>query len=197
MESDAGSSKELILGRLFTSFGIVALVSVWITVAISWYFNSSWFNFRTGALSAFGSPGANYPSIYNIGIIITSVFLFLFSVSLIYRSKNKVETVASAFLVIASLFLTQIGIYHGGTYPHDYVSTYFFLQTDISLLIWGIALMFRKAIRAGIFTLVIGLAFAIIAVTVPLPGAAILETYGILTFGAWAFVMNSYSLTHQ
>lgn len=191
------SRRDLVLGRAFTLCGPVALVAVWITIAVSWYYNSAWFSFYNGALSDFGGNSARYPFIYNYGLMITALFLFLFSLSLIYRSRNKLETVASAFSVIASVFLAQIGIFHGGTYPHDYVSLYYFVQQDASLILWGVALFLREAKPVGAFVLIIGIVFLAVGGGVPLPGSAILETYGILTFGAWAFLMNSFRLTRE
>lgn len=187
----------MVFGRLFSLFGPIALATVWITVAISWHFNASWFNYYTGALSDFGGYHAFYPYIYNYGIIITAAFLFLFSISLLYRSGNKVETVASAFSIVAAVVLIQIGVYHEGTYPHLYVSYYYFLQQDASMILWGVGLLMRKAKPAGIFTLFISIVFLILGGTLPWPGAATLETYGILTFGAWAFLMNSRKLTRE
>lgn len=187
----------LILGRLFSLCGPIALAAVWITVAISWHYNASWFNFYTGALSDFGGYSALHAYIYNYGIIITAVFLFLFSLSLVFRSRNKIETIGSAFSIVASVVLIQIGVYHEGTYPHLYVSYYYFLQQDASMILWGVGLLIRKAKFAGVFTLTISIVFLILGGTLPWPGAAMLETYGILTFGAWAFLMNSGRLTKE
>jgi Predicted membrane protein len=38
---------------------------------------------------------------------------------------------------VAGLFLALIGIYHAGTRPHVFVSTWFFVQMDTALIAWG------------------------------------------------------------
>lgn len=192
-----GRFQSIVLGKIFSFFGLVALGAVWFTVAVSWHYNYSWFNWHSGALSDFGGPRALYPYIYNYGIIITAAFLFLFSLSLIYRSSSKIETIGSAFSIVAAVVLVQIGVYHEGTYPHLYVSYYFFLQEDAAIILWGIGLLMRKATFAGVFTLVISIVFLILGATLPWPGAAMLETYGIMTFGVWALLMTSPKLTRE
>lgn len=87
--------------HLMLYFGILAMISaaIWILTAIA--INPS-FDFYKGALSQLGSPGANSPWVYNVGLMFTSVLLFVFACSLLLYSKNRIESAGSSFLMISS-----------------------------------------------------------------------------------------------
>lgn len=170
--------------------GVVAMISaaVWIGTAI--LINPS-FDFFTGALSQLGSPGANYPWVYNVGLMFTSVILFLFAISLLLNSQNKVESSGSAFLMIASLFLALIGIYHGGTYPHDFVSLWFFVLADISILTWGIGLIIHDLIHGAYVIAIVAIATGA-GFGISWPSSAELETFGTAAIAFWAAIMVAF-----
>ncbi|MCG2870075.1 MAG: DUF998 domain-containing protein, partial [Vulcanisaeta sp.] len=117
--------------------GIIAVILAWVVIAVSISVNP-WFVFTKNAFSDLGGPYATDPWIYNYGLIITSVFVDLYSINLLLTSRNKVESFASAFVFVAGLFLALIGIYHAGTRPHVFVSTWFFVQMDMALIALGI-----------------------------------------------------------
>ena len=168
-------------------FGIFAMISAaaWISTAIA--INPS-FDFYTGALSQLGSPGANSPWVYNVGLMFTSVLLFVFACSLLLHSKNRVESAGSSFLMISSLFLALIGIYHGGTYPHDFVSLWFFILGDISIITWGIGLIIDDR-KWAVYVLVLALLASSMGFGLPWPSSAELETFGTAAIGLWAVLM--------
>ncbi len=168
-------------------FGILSMISaaIWISTAIA--INPS-FDFYTGALSQLGSPGANSPWVYNVGLMFTSVLLFVFACSLLLYSKNRVESAGSSFLMISSLFLALIGIYHGGTYPHDFVSVWFFILGDISIITWGIGL-FVDDRKWAAYVLVLALLASSMGFGLPWPSSAELETFGTAAIGLWAVLM--------
>ncbi|WP_243676060.1 DUF998 domain-containing protein [Vulcanisaeta distributa] len=143
--------------QFLTYTGIIAAVLAWLFIAISISVNP-WFIFTKNAFSDLGGPYATDPPwIYNYGLIITSVFVDLYSINLLLVSRNKVEDFASAFVFIAGLFLALIGIYHeGGTRPHVFVSTWFFTQMDMALITWGgIGSLMAKDRRLGLFSLLL------------------------------------------
>ena len=169
-------------------FGIFAMISaaVWISTAIA--INPS-FDFYTGALSQLGSPGANDPWVYNVGLMFTSVLLFVFACSLLLHSKNRIESSGSSFLMISSLFLALIGIYHGGTYPHDFVSVWFFILSDIAIITWGIGLILDDR-KWAVYVIVLALLASTLGFGLPWPSSAELETFGTAAIGFWAVLMT-------
>ena len=168
-------------------FGIFAMISaaIWISTAIA--INPS-FDFYTSALSQLGSPGANDPWVYNIGLMFTSVLLFVFACSLLLYSKNRIESSGSSFLMISSLFLALIGIYHGGTYPHDFVSVWFFILADISIITWGIGLTLEDR-KWAVYVIVLAILASALGFGLPWPSSAELETFGTAAIGLWAVLM--------
>lgn len=169
-------------GRLIL-FGVAALASIVLWIATAWLLNP-WFNFYTGALSALGSPGATDPWIYNVGLMFTAILIVFYSAGLILYSRNAIQTVGASFFIVAAMFLALIGIYHGGTYPHDFVSAWFFIQADIAIMIWG----FGSAVQRrgiGVYSLVIAISASLIAYTVNWPSSAELETFGTCAISIW------------
>ncbi|WP_297125301.1 DUF998 domain-containing protein [Thermococcus sp.] len=51
--------------------------------------------------------------------------MLAFSIYLIRVAKNKVQTIGGAYISISAIFLALIGVFHSGTQPHVFVSTYF------------------------------------------------------------------------
>jgi hypothetical membrane protein len=167
-------------------FGVLAIVSalIWISTAI--LINPD-FNFYTGALSQLGSPGANSPWVYNVGLMFTSVLLFIFANALLLYSRNRIESAGSSFLMIAALFLALIGIYHGGTYPHDFVSLWFFILADIAIITWGIGLALHDLAWSGYILLTAAISTG--AGFLNWPSSAELETFGTAAIAFWAVLM--------
>ena len=155
--------------------GILAGLVYWLFVAWS-ISRNPWFSFFHNALSDLGDPAkASSPWIYNYGLIVTAIFVFLFSLYLILASGNKLQTVGGAYISISALFLALIGVFHGGTRPHVFVSTYFFVQFFLGALLYGLGSE-RKAIRygSGLFFLL-----ALLGTFPDWPSVALIETYEI------------------
>ncbi len=174
--------------RAFMWFGIIAMLNAlaWIVTAI---ITNPSFDFYKDALSQLGSPGSNFTWIYNYGLISTSLLLFLFACSLLFLSKNKIESAGSAFLMMAALFLALIGIYHGGTYPHDFVSLWFFIIADIAIFTWGLGLVLHDR-KWGVYILFLGLIASVLAFTLPWQSSAELETFGTAGIALWAIFLT-------
>lgn len=166
--------------------GITAVVFAWLVITISIYLNP-WFNFFRNAFSDLGSPSANYPFVYNYGLVITAIMIGLYSIYLMAYSRNKVETVGASFFLVASIFLALIGIFHEGTYPHVFVSLWFFIQSGMAVLIWGMGALLEK-LRVGLYSILIVIIASILAIIVKWPSGATLETLGILTIDLWAIL---------
>jgi hypothetical membrane protein len=173
--------------------GFAAVFTAWAFILASIALNPWWVgHFTTGALSELGTPGdhVRYPWVYNSGLVITSVLAFLYSVSLAYLSLNRVQVVGSAFFMIASVFLAMIGVFHGGTYPHTFISSYFFVQADLSAFTWGIGLLLSRFRGTGVTILALSVAAPVLASLLPLTSAAEDETLGILAIDLWVFIMH-------
>ncbi|QDA32401.1 DUF998 domain-containing protein [Thermococcus indicus] len=155
--------------------GIAGGVIYWLFVA--WAVKENpWFSFWENALSDLGTAEANFPWIYNYGLMFTAVFILAFSIYLIISAENKLETVGGAYVSISAIFLALIGVFPGGTRPHTFVSTYFFVQFFLGMLIYGAGSKDR-VIRYGSGLL---FALALLGTLVSWPSVALIETYEIV-----------------
>jgi len=172
--------------NLIFVFSIIAIISAWLTIFIAIHFNP-WFSVTKNALSDLGGgnminnnhPAPLYPYIYNYGMIITGFFLFLFSSMVIMNSKNKIEITGSSFFMISGLFLALIGIYHEGTYPHDFVSIWFFILASISYFAIGISLIINKFFKGYIIIIILILSWILYSI-IPWQSVAEDEIFGII-----------------
>lgn len=154
--------------------GIAGGIVYWLFVAWS-ISRNPWFSFFENALSDLGAGGATSPWIYNYGLIITAVFILVFSVYLILSAQNKLGTVGGAYVSISAIFLALIGVFPGGTRPHGFVSTYFFVQFFLGVLVYGAGSKDR-VIRYGSGLL---FALAVVGTFLHWPSVALIETYEI------------------
>jgi hypothetical membrane protein len=169
-------------------FGLLAAASAWIVILVSVLVNP-WFNFFSNAFSDLGGPKAADPWLYNDGLVAVAVLVLIYCTHLVSASKNKLETMGSAFAVVAAIFLVMIGIYHEGTYPHVFVSTWFFIQFGIAITAWGIGLLKRGWARLGAANLILISISAAVSVVVKWPSTATLEAWGIVSIDAWTMLM--------
>jgi len=154
--------------------GIAGGIVYWLFVAWS-ISRNPWFSFFENALSDLGAGGATSPWIYNYGLIITAVFILVFSVYLILSAQNKLGTVGGAYVSISAIFLALIGVFPGGTRPHGFVSVYFFVQFFLGVLVYGAGSKDR-VIRYGSGFL---FALAVLGTFLHWPSVALIETYEI------------------
>lgn len=161
--------------------GVFSLVVALIVIALCWMLNP-WFNFWNDAFSDFGTSRACCPWLYNQGLILSSLLFSLFSLQVLASSRGKVEAFSSGLLFTASLFLALIGIFPGGTRPHTFVSTWFFVQTFLGFAVLGSAI-YLKGDSFGLLTaLASGFAIPLAIVIEVLhgwPSAAVAEAVGI------------------
>ncbi|MEM3832982.1 MAG: DUF998 domain-containing protein [Thermoprotei archaeon] len=174
--------------KLLKFSGLIAVILAWMVIGISVYYNS-WFNLNVNAFSDLGGPKATNPWIYNYGLIVTAIFVIMYSLYLISDSLNKLETIGGSFIFIAGIFLSLIGIYHAGTRPHVFVSTWFFVQMDLAILVYGLGLILEKIKYYGIMSIMLGIIGPIIAVIIKWPSVAMIEAYGILIIDIWVILM--------
>lgn len=171
--------------KILLLFGIFAIISAFAWISGAMAINPG-FNFFKGALSQLGSNGADSPWVYNTGLVFTAILLFIFAIGLLACSKNKIEEAGSSFLMVAAIFLALVGIFHGGTYPHDFVSVYFFIQSGLAIITIGIGLLLENK-KQGIIILFL----AITAITTAeiiknFVSTAVLETFGTAAISLFA-----------
>ena len=174
--------------KILLLFGIFAILSAFIWILSAIIINPE-FNFFSGALSQLGSKGANYPWVYNTGLILTALLLFIFAIGLLVYSKNKIEEAGSSFLMIAAIFLALIGVFHGGTYPHDFVSVYFFIQSGLAIITLGIGLLLESKKQGVIILLLAVAAIACAEIIKNFVSTAVLETFGTAAISLFAILM--------
>ncbi|MFG1390819.1 DUF998 domain-containing protein [Acidiplasma aeolicum] len=170
---------------LIISGGITMLL-IWIVIAVSSAFNP-WFGITHNALSDLGGgnlinnghPAPLYPWIYNVGLMIEGILIAILSSFFILRARNTIEIVGSSFFIISGLFLALIGIYHEGTYPHDFVSIWFFILATISYTAIGFSIILIN-IKTGISLLVILVTAWILFAIIPWGSVAENEIFGII-----------------
>lgn len=172
--------------RIIGLFALVAIIAAWVTILLSMLLNP-WFSVTSGALSDLGGgdlilnshPSPADPWVYNYGLILTGIFIAVFAAVSIKAVDNKVENAGLSFFIISGLFLALFGIYHEGTYPHDFVSIWFFILSSFSFLTVGISLIF-KAPRYGAFMILFLISAWIVYYLVNWQSTAENEIFGIL-----------------
>ncbi len=174
-----GNGRALLI--LWSLTGVFSLLAALATISACWLLNP-WFDFWRDAFSDFGVTKACCPWLYNSGLIVSASFLAIFSLFILRSSEHKIESFSSGLLFTSSLFLALIGVFHGGTRPHTFVSTWFFLQGFMSFTVLGISLYLIGDAR--------GIAIAILSGSAPFiailieelrgwPSAAVAEAAGI------------------
>ncbi|MCE4601279.1 MAG: DUF998 domain-containing protein [Desulfurococcales archaeon] len=173
--------------------GPLAVVAAWVVIGLSWYLNRDWFVFARDAYSDFGTSTSCCPGLYNYGLISVGFLLALYGVSLWVLGKNKFEVGGSAYMVLAGVFLALIGVYPGGTRPHVFVSSWFFVQADMALILVTLGAWIRLGSRlsyAGFWASLAAFPVAFLLDRIfPWPSAAVLETYGIFVIDVVAILV--------
>jgi len=161
------------------------LVSPWILFLVCYLLTPKWI-LTENALSDFGNPEfTKYYLVYNVGLIILAIIIWLMSLGIVARVRNKVQVFAGAFWFVAGIFLALIGYYHEGTYPHVFVSVWFFVQGALAIGIMGIGTYIEKDIKSSIIQLIIALFMPLGAIIVHFPSAATEEIYEISLMDVW------------
>lgn len=169
--------------NFFRYLGLLGIVLFWLIVLVSVILNP-WFIFTRDAFSDLGGPQANASYIYNYGLVMLGVMLFLFSLWLASRAEDKLGLIGASWLMIASIFLSLIGIYPSGTRPHTFISSWFFIHSWLSMipfLIQGFLSKNKKdvIVFSSLFILSLLIAY-IVEIFVGWPSVAVLEAFGVV-----------------
>lgn len=166
----------------------MAIVVAVSSIMLAWLVNP-WFNLFRNAFSDLGGPIARNPWIFNYGLVASSVLAILYSLWLFQASINKLECAGSAFAFIGGVFLALIGLFPSSTYPHRFVSTWFFVQMGLAIATWGIGLIYRGARVLGLGCLLIVALGFVAALLIKWPSIAVLESVGIAAIAIWITLM--------
>ncbi len=180
MEDLSDSHGKPFSNKIILAMGTLTPILAWIVIIISWYKNP-WFNVFRDAYSDLGGPKASDAWIYNYGLISVGILLLIYGVLITWKTCRKLGVTGGAYLALAGIFLSLIGLFHSGTRPHTFVSTWFFIQADIAIIL--LATNYRASLLGKTLLIVSLLAFPIailVGATIGWPSTAILETYGII-----------------
>ncbi len=168
--------------------GPAAVALAWIVIVVSVALNP-WFSLWSNAFSDLGGPSANDPWVYNYGMISVASLIVIYGGCMVMGGLNRLHYVGGSFFMVAGLFLALVGVYHEGTYPHVFVSHWFFYQSDLSVLAWGLGSIRAQSRFTGCLELSIAVVGPIVAAALRWPSAATLEAYGIVLIDAFALLV--------
>lgn len=164
--------------------GPVAVASAWAVIGASWYVNRGWFSFLEHAFSDLGGDGAKSPWLYNYGLVAVGLMAALFSACPYHLSSNRLEAFGAGLLFTAGVFLSLIGVFPAGTEPHEFVSTWFFVQADMALAALSIAAYSvsraRRALAAATASILAFPVYGLVEALAGWPSVASSEAYGIV-----------------
>ncbi len=169
--------------------GPTAMGWAWIIIVVSASVNPT-FSVLKSPLSALGSPGAIDPWIYDMGMMSVGLLILLYSLHLATVAVHWVEAFASGLFGVAGIFLALVGIYHSGTYPHDFVSLWFFMQSAMASMVWGLGEL-ASGFWRGIAFVALGIGAPVLAFTVHWPSNGLEECFGILAINAYTLLVFS------
>jgi len=180
--------------RLACLAGVAAVVIAWLVIGASWYLNRDWFVLTRDAFSDLGGGRSCCPGLYNYGLVLSGLFILAYSSCLYYLARIKLEVLGAGYVGLAGVFLGLIGVFHEGTRPHVFVSTWFFVQMDLGLILQSIGFYVRTRGWEGFWSAVLSLlAFPVailVGLTVGWPSAAVLEAYGVIVIDAVVLLLS-------
>ena len=168
---------------------LLALLFIWAAIAIH-----PWFNFPGHALSALGALKAQQHWVYNLGMILVGSVGIVFASGVPSLANSLLGIGGVGVFVAGFLNLVLVGIFPGGTGPHNTVSMLFFLLSTIGILLLGIdQLLDRKTRPWGVLLIsliALGLTSVLLVGTIEHLGAAIPETIAAFAFSEFSIVFG-------
>ena len=156
--------------------------AAWLVILASWWLNRDWFTYTRDAFSDLGGSRSYCPGLYNYGLIMLGALFSLYGIGVAISARTKLGTVGGGYIVVAGIFLALIGAFPAGTRHHVCVSTWFFIQSYLELiLVLAGAARHSKAAKYSLTAMLASIPAGIaIAIWPGWPSAAVLETYLIL-----------------
>ena len=170
------------LTKTLLLLGPLVAGAAWLVILASWWLNRDWFTYTRHAFSDLGGLRSCCPGLYNYGLVVLGTLFSLYGIGVTIRACTRLGVVGGGYIVIAGIFLSLIGVFPTGTRHHVCVSTWFFIQSYLGLIlvlaeVAGHNKAAKYALAAMLASIPAGIA---IAIWPGWPSAAVLETYLIL-----------------
>ncbi len=179
--------------RIFGLCGILAPIVALVFIGASIMMHPE-FNFPDYALSHLGALDTPDHIIYNVGMVLTGLMGMLFSCGVPRLVNTKIGILGILVFAAGFFSLALVGVFPGGTSPHNTVSMAFFTLSTFGILILALDQLLKTATRAwGILLLALialGLVSATLVGKVPHLGAAIPETIGAFAFSEFSIIFG-------
>lgn len=172
----------------FKYLGLASGFSGWFVIIVAIWLNP-WFVFTEHAFSDLGGRLSSVPWVFNNGMMFTGLLIIAYGFYLVSVSINRILKTGSLFTMISGLALFLIGMYPSGTDPHNFVSVWFFAQTDLAIGAWGLGLRDENRSMGGLL-LALSVIGPIGAILIDWPSTAVVEAYGIILMNIWVILMT-------
>lgn len=168
--------------------GILAPIVSFLFIAIA-VATHPWFSFTENALSDLGALHTENNWIFNLALILGGSLAMVFSLYLQKKGSNAVENAGYAVFLIASIFMTSIGVFPEGTSVHFTVSLMFYILSAVAMSISGIGFFISKRRCEGAASIIFVSFGLLVALAVKWKGIAIPETIGALAIALWTYML--------
>jgi hypothetical membrane protein len=151
-----------------------------------------WFTLANPWLTELGAPNAAYNFVFNLGLVIGGIVLFVFVLGLLKLVKRVVGRVGILLLAVSALTFIAIGVFPLGTAPHKPLTAAFFALFGAGLFLVGVDFAINRPERKwGLFSLAVAL---ILLVGLPIDwyiiGCALTGGVGGLVALAWIVLLG-------
>lgn len=148
-----------------------------------------WFSFTENALSDLGALHTENNWIFNLALILGGSLAMVFSLYLQKKGSNAIENAGYAAFMVASIFMTCIGVFPEGTPVHFTVSLLFYMFGAVAISISGIGFLISKRTYEGAASIILVSFGLLVALSVKWKGIAIPETIGALAIALWTYML--------
>jgi len=180
---------DLVFGLCGILAPVLALIFIWASISLHPYFN-----FPDYALSHLGALDTPKHIVYNVGMVLTGLTGILFSLGVPRLVNGKIGVVGIFVFACGFFSLALVGVFPGGTRPHNTVSMLFFTLSTFGILIVGLDQLIGASTRIWgvllIALIALGLVSVILVGKIPHLGAAIPETIGAFAFSEFSIIFG-------
>ncbi|MEM2896852.1 MAG: DUF998 domain-containing protein [Candidatus Bathyarchaeia archaeon] len=159
--------------KIFKIFGLLSPTIAYMSIALA-ILKAPSFSWTKNALSDLGVI-ENSALLFNSGLMISAVFMFIFGIGLVGVFKGLLGMLGITFYLSSSVALFAIGLFPENTgLIHFYVSIAFFCFLSLALILLGYSSLKHSKTTFGSITLALGIFTALVWIF-PWSSAAIPE----------------------
>jgi hypothetical membrane protein len=139
------------------------------------------FNLKTAALSDLGATTNPHGWVFNLGIIVSTVFGLIFAVGILIRLPRPfnfygyIIMISMLMFIVVALFPDDLPVYIHGFTVHKIFSVSGFLVASAALLLFGMTWALNRKWRLTGVLFVVGSAMVLFSTLMALPGLAVFE----------------------